>query len=386
MRRLAAAIGVLVCVSGWGAPVAPRSEDVGAAARAPAVGPGSVVVHSALGGFILGYDIDPDGSEGLLSEALTLPDGRHDIAVETFDQATGAIVAILRRESDSRNSYETLGVFAPHVGLTELDHASRLFVDKRAYALSAPLDANRFTGRWTPPFAAADDIITSAATNPGTSGAVFLGFRNDGSDFRSYVFASDVGANTFGPVLAVGDPVFDWNHSPVVALYSAANQAVLGSSKGCFDCPSVIGRVDLATGALTEFQGLGLGYINGIAVDSGTGIVCTTSEDDFSVEFYDLVKGTFRIVVLPNAFSQAQSGGAVAVDPVHKLFLVGQEFSSTALRGSSIQVFDEQGEYVESLNGFSLPASPAPMVLDTARRSGFVIVTPALNSLQSFTY
>lgn len=376
LRRLCATIGLLMCVSGWGAGAPPGS----------AAGPGSVVVHTALGGFILGYDIDPGGGEGILSEALTLADGRHDIAVETFDQATGAIVKILRREPDSRDSFATLGVFGPHVGLTELDHASRLFVDRRSYALSDPLSANRFTGRWTPPFSDADDIITAAATSAGSTGAVFLGFHNDARDFHSYLFASDVGANTFGPVLAVGDPVFDWNNSPVVALYPAANQAVLGSSHGCFNCPSVIGRVDLATGALTEFQGLGLGYINGIAVDPGTGIVCTTSEDDFSVEFYDLVKGTFRIVVLPNAFSQAQSGGAVAVDPVHRLFLVGQEFSSTALRGSSIQVYDELGNHVESLNGFSLPASPATMVLDPVRRSGFVIVAPGLSALQSFTY
>jgi hypothetical protein len=88
--------------------------------------------------------------------------------------------------------------------------------------------------------------------------------------------------------------------------------------------------------------------------------------------------------VLPGATSQAQSGMAVSVDPIHKLFLVGQEFSSTAPSGSSIQVFDEQGNFVESLNGFSLPASPAYMALSPNQRAGYVYGSET--SLQSFTY
>ena len=104
------------------------------------------------------------------------------------------------------------------------------------------------------------------------------------------------------------------------------------------------------------------------------------------MEFYNLVKGTQLQVVLPGATSQLYSGGAVAVDPVHKLFLVGQEFSSTAPSGSSIHVFDEKGNLVESLNGFNLPASPAYMALNPSQRTGYVIVTPDLARLQSFTY
>lgn len=41
-------------------------------ASAQALGP---TVHTALGGFILGYDVDRDGTEGFLCEALTLPNG-----------------------------------------------------------------------------------------------------------------------------------------------------------------------------------------------------------------------------------------------------------------------------------------------------------------------
>ena len=76
----------------------------------------------------------------------------------------------------------------------------------------------------------------------------------------------------------------------------------------------------------------------------------------------------------------------MAFDPVHKLFLIGQEFSSTASSGSSIQVFDEQGNFIEAINGLSLPASPTTIAINPNTRTGFVVVTPLLNQLQQFTY
>ena len=48
----------------------------------PGLGP--VSVHTALGGFILGYDIDETGAVGLLSEALTLGNGHHNVAGDAF--------------------------------------------------------------------------------------------------------------------------------------------------------------------------------------------------------------------------------------------------------------------------------------------------------------
>ena len=367
------------------------SSAVGAQAqtegsRQTPIGPGKVVVHTALGGFILGYDVDQTGTEGLLSEALALGDGNADVAVETFDQKTGKIIKIIDEQKDSKNDFVTFGIFGNHAGLVEFEHVTDLFVDKRLYGVSNPLSSNKITGRWTPPFSKATDIIGGAAPTQGSPVTAMIGFENTVNDFNSYVFSSNVAANTFGPVIKVNDTVFDWDNSPVMAMNTATNQAVLGGSNGCFGCTTEIGLVNLATGQQTSFRGLGFGFVNGIALDSNTGIACTTTEDDFSVEFYDLAKQTGIIVVLPGANNQAQSGLDVEVDPIHKLFLVGQEFSSTAPSGSSIQVFDEQGNFVESLNGFDLPASPAYMALNPSKRAGYVIVTPALTTLQSFTY
>jgi hypothetical protein len=348
------------------------------------IGIGNVVVNTALGGFILGYDIDQMGTEGILSEALVLNDGKADVAVETFDQKTGKIIKIVTEQKDSKSDFVSFGIFGSHVGLVEFEHVTNLYVDKRLYGTLNPLNSNKQTGVWTPPLPKADHIIEGVSGSQGFSETAVLAINNTANDFSSYVFSSNVGANTFGPVIKVSDPVFNWNNSPVIAIDNATNQAVLGSSNGCFGCTTEIGLVDLTTETQTEFEGLGLGFINGMAVDSSTGIACTTTEDDFSVEFYDLAKQTGIIVVLPGATNQSQSGLAVSVDPIHKLFLVGQEFSSTSPSGSSIQVFDEQGNFVESLNGFGLPASPAYMALHPSQRMGYVLAGE--NALQSFTY
>src|SRR5271154_6201732 len=75
------------------------------------IGPGKVIVHTALGGFILGYDIDQTGTEGILSEAFALADGHNNVAVETFDQKTGKIVKPLAQQADSKNDFVTLGIY-----------------------------------------------------------------------------------------------------------------------------------------------------------------------------------------------------------------------------------------------------------------------------------
>src|SRR5262245_32874663 len=95
------------------------------AAAAPNVGPGDVIVHSKFGGQIFGFDIDQNGTEGLLTEARTLRDGRTLATVETFDQATGEITKVVTRAL-SKDDFVTIGVFGTSVGLVEREHVDQL--------------------------------------------------------------------------------------------------------------------------------------------------------------------------------------------------------------------------------------------------------------------
>src|SRR5580704_7191088 len=134
-----AAIKALLGLFGLAISAGAVAQTGSEASRGP-VGPGNVVVHSALGGFILGYDVDQTGTEGILSEAVPLSDGNANVAVETFDQKTGKIIKIIDELQNSKDDFVTFGVFGNHVGLTEFEHVTTLYVDKRIYGVSNPLD------------------------------------------------------------------------------------------------------------------------------------------------------------------------------------------------------------------------------------------------------
>src|ERR1700757_3138666 len=87
----------------------------------PAAGAGSIIVHSKFGGQIFGFDIDQNGTEGVLSEAQDLTSGNVLAAVETFDQATGKILNVVTK-TQTQDDFITLGVVGSSVGLVEHEH------------------------------------------------------------------------------------------------------------------------------------------------------------------------------------------------------------------------------------------------------------------------
>src|SRR5207253_5150622 len=103
------------------------------------------------------------------------------------------------------------------------------------------------------------------------------------------IFTSDAGADTFGPTFEITDKDFNFEVPPVMTFDSKTNQAILGhNARSPFIVPPMIGFLDLATGEFTKFAGKGLGLINGMAVDSADGILCTTVSCVPTAQFYDL--------------------------------------------------------------------------------------------------
>ena len=115
----------------------------------PDAGAGDVIVHGKLGGLIFGFEVDPNGTEGLLCEAVPNADGTVSARVETFDQATGRIIRVLAK-SESQDDFVALGV-AGSVGLIEREQVRGLFNVKRTFSTINPLADNMINGRWTPP-------------------------------------------------------------------------------------------------------------------------------------------------------------------------------------------------------------------------------------------
>ncbi len=348
-----------------------------------------VIVHSKFGGQIFGFDIDQNGTEGVLTEALDLSNGDVLAAVETFDQKTGKILKVLTK-TETQDDFLTLGVVGASVGLIEHEHEVKLLDVQRTFQTINPLSGNALTGKWTPPLGA-KHLLSQVSRNQGTTNVAVFAQDNSGN-FIPYVFSSNVAANTFGPVVHITDSANFGSVPPPIAYNSVTNQAILGGGNGCFGCSPVIGIVDLTSSTLTEFGGQGFGFINGIAVDSADNIVCTTTEDDATVEFYDLTQNAAFSVFLPNSgLNQFYSGADVEFDAVNKLFFVAQPNSSSTSTGSTIYVYDTNGNLRKTLNGFSFSNAfnvvAAHIALNPSKRTGFVDGPSGnVNEIQGFTY
>lgn len=358
------------------------------AADQPAIGPTGVIVQSRFGGQIFGFDIDQASNEGILCEA-------HDVgnkvlaAVETFDQTTGQIIRVIKKQR-SHDDFITLGVVGQSVGLVEWEHVISFLNVERSFVTLDPLSGNRVTGRWTPPIDR-NHLISEVSRNQGIDNvAVFA--EDISSNFIPVVFSSNVAANTFGPVINITDENFTSGGNPPIAYNPTTNQAVLGHAKlGNPFVPGFMATADLTTGTFNAFVGVGLGDVNGLAVDPVTNTACTTTEIDFSVEFYDLTNQTGFAQPLPNAQNQFFSGADVQFDPVNRLFLVAQEHSSTAASGSSVHVYDVAGNLIESINGLNFSNAfnviAAHIALNPAMRLAFIDGPDVgAGQIQSFTY
>jgi hypothetical protein len=352
-------------------------------------GPGNIVVRTKFGGAIWGFDIDQNGTEGVLADATILNNGKTLSAIETFDLKTGKILKVISKTENYDNDL-VIGIVGTSIAIVEheQDNCATCFVSGRPYRLISPLDSNQYTGQLKPPHFDKNDIVFGLSRNQGEPTAAFIVLDNIFPGFNNFVFSWDVAKNTFGPEIKMTDPNFEPYLFPVFALDTKTNTVVLAGDAGCVEgCSPDIGLVNLTTGEFSHFQGLGDGVANGLAVDSEDGIACTTTANDSNVQFYDLKTQTGFTELLPGATNgRIQSGTDVEFDPIHKLFLVGQPFSSTAQKGSSIQVYDPKGNLVESVNGFgssTVNLSFSYIALLPKQRSGFV---NALPGLRSFTY
>src|SRR5947208_3144800 len=101
-------------------------------------GAGTVIVHSKFGGQIFGFEIDQNGTEGVLSESQPLANGNYLAAVETFDQATGKILNVIVK-TQTQDDFITLGVVGTSVGLVEHEHVVSFLNVRRTFSVINPL-------------------------------------------------------------------------------------------------------------------------------------------------------------------------------------------------------------------------------------------------------
>lgn len=348
------------------------------------------------GGQIYGFDIDRNGDDGALASAQTVNgNGAAKVSVETFDQNTGAITSSFENQTGTVNSYGFDGIFFGDVGLvTHYVVPKGQIYAKRFYDVMNPVTAEKFTGTWTEPIHDIDVLQTGV--NQTTSTGLLFVIELQNQD-RPDLIVTDVGANTVSKTIHLNPNLFGGANGPQLGQYISANKAVIATSPdgGAAGGEAPVNAiVDLQTGAMTQFNGFNngpyhAGDVNGGTVDPNTGIEATDTELNAQVEFYDVKKKQGIVAVqLPctNDADQSFSGAGIAVDPVHKLFLVTDPaYGCDNGSDGALVVYDEAGNQKEVITGFKFAIGEPPPVINPAKRMGWTF-GPGFDQLQQFFY
>lgn len=384
---LAAATSLLIgCSANGSTAIAPVAG--GTAARASSSGGGGSLGYIISGGtsqhLIAGIGIDVNGSEGVFSTGW---------GAQTFDQATGKIIATFPAKVPKRTSYEIEGgVTTGGVALLARYVVPKgTIYAKRFYDLVNPLTANKFTGAWTSPIK--DFQVEQTGPNQTSALTAMYGIELKNQDAPDLI-VSNIAKNTVSKVFKLSSE-FTLGTQPQLAQDTATNQAIFalspdGGAAGGVAPVNVL--IDMKTGKMSQFNGYNNGYehagdVNGLAVDPATGIAATDTQLNAEFELYDLKKKAgITAVQLPctGTGSELSSGNGIANDSQHGLFLVAVQYYGCA-RGSAIIVYDEKGTVVETITGFNFEiGEPAP-ALNPGKRMGWA-VGPQENEIQEFTY
>jgi hypothetical protein len=363
------------------------------------------VLRDAFGGEIFGWDIDQNGSDGVLSETANESQPPYLLnAIETFDEVSGKITKVVQKtRTESNGPVPVVDAIAGNdVGLIddEYDYVQngQIVRDDKFLEMN-PVSGNKITGSWKPPHSL--NLLPNLVTNnQASSSQVMMAYdlNNQGFDVpRLYMY--DVARNIWGKPY-----VWPPKNQAVISglpdgylLYAAVdtkiNVALIGFQLSYSESgPTWFDVFDVDSGKLLHtFLGLGNGFVNGMAIDSTTGIMCTTDES-MSVVFTDVSTGKGFTVQIPILYGGGPDtgGAAVAVDPIHHLFLIAQLNSTFSPNGgSTVIVYDEQGNIVEAINGFSFLDRFSVVVVHIAvNPAGRIGYVPGANQgqLQSFTY
>jgi hypothetical protein len=337
------------------------------------------------GGQIFGFDVDRNGSDAIYDSSVS--SGIADTSsVGTFDQNTGKVIKIVKTVHSPKGNDEvvTFGIVGADVGFVDDEQVHLDPVTRHdLFDLLNPVSGNKITAHWLPPHAKGN-ILWSLAPNQNSDTQVAMMING----LHAYMYVWDSATNAFLKRFQV--PFVTTS----VAVDTVTNQAVLAGDQG--NGAPTITLIDLKNGDSFTFVGLNNGFAVGpssLAVDSNTGVACTPQSGNAQVVFYTLSNGVGTAVQLPrtNSGSQLNSGAAVTNDPINKLFLVAQPYSTTASSGSSIDVYDETGDLIETLNGFNfqgldrVPQFPVKIAINPSQRVGWV-QGPSVSQLQQFFY
>ncbi|MEO3748930.1 S8 family serine peptidase [Plantactinospora sp. B5E13] len=337
-----------------------------------------------------GYGINSAGDEGF----LTVNQGTG--AVQLFDQKTNTVTGTV---ASSTSRYQTAGLIGagPGVLANGVGLYQRIDPDgTKSFQVLKPVATGGDGGAWTPPAENVPATGTSGplpAPNQRTSTTAFL-YGQNGPNGGYRVFTSDVAANTFGTPTDV-QPALAGIPYPLVTAFGADNttrQAVLaGTDLFSSGGETRFVSVDLDSGTVQTFPGLGRGGASGLAIDSTTHRMLAPTRDG-GLGIYDLGTRTGVPVTLTGTSYQHptvdETNGYFVMEEVRSPGSFGEVIDNNGV--CSVVVLDQTGKLVKRISGFNffdiaLPINGSYVQLNPATRTGYTL-GPAGAQLAVFRY
>lgn len=323
------------------------------------------VVPSDGGAVNYGFGIDTTGDDGFITsfreilfgvQTIGLPSNvRYYSTLESFDQNREAVTQSTPTAAGGIYQSVGAGMYGNDVGVFEFTPTESQPGVNQVTELLNPVSSLTISGAWTPPSWFSP---LQAAPNPYSDDAAFLAFNT--STRQLGVTTSSLTSNTFGSFFnaRVANTPMQYAFPFGFAENTKSQEAVIAANDFRFFCaPPIIAQLNVSTGALQSFNGIGQGsFTGGAAVDSNTNRagVLTTCDSGFTV--YNLNTGAGAEVVTPGTH-----GIQVAADEAHGLFLVDSVTTPDFLVNnnfkSALLVYNENGNLLathEDLNLFGM--------------------------------
>ncbi len=343
------------------------------------------------GGFVNnGFGVNGNGADGFITSGQQTASGQILTSLETFTQSTNAISKDVETGTNSLFFTNGWGIYGGDLGLFGDSETISPFTT--TYNTLHPT-AGTVGGSWTPP-SPNTLFITEGAANQANDIGAFLAFDTTGaSKDNERVYTSNIPSNTFGPIYDVSAPTKGFGSPDYLGIgeNTATNTGVLVAGDFNNFCGGpTIETVNLGTGTLGSFTGVGLGVPFGVGVDSTTNKAAVPTVCDNSVGIYNLATDAAVQAHLPGT----GNGFYTMADQTAHQFVMTQnvpaDFAVNNNAHSVVHVLDENGNLNKSLEDFFffnsfLTINANNLQVNPSTRQGYVF-GPGQQQLEPFHY
>jgi hypothetical protein len=350
------------------------------------------------GGIQNGFGVSQAGFDGYITSGQETAAGTILTSLDTFDQTSNQIVQT--DASSSNNLYFSeggSGIFGGDVGLIGLENTTTFGA---TYNLLDTVGNGTLGAAWTPP-STVDNFVSETAENSVNDIVPMYFYDPSGPTNDNYrLFTSNIVKNTFGPIYDISKPIESEGLPNVwgLAENTSTDRAVLPGEDFFADCPApTFITVNLKTGEVGSFLGIGAGFPYGIAIDSATNKMAVPTLCDGGLSIYNLATKTGTEIPLdgnPSASGNVFGGLYTENDSPNGRFLIEQttapDFGTNNNSLSRVLVYDESGNLIEKEEQFDLfgafvTIQAHNLQVNPARHAGYLI-GPLEEQLEPFSY